>query len=152
MTDNNLPQWQQQLGYLSQRNAILADTVYANLSLGMQDLSDEHMFAALDLVELGDWVRALPAQLDTWLGDTGNKLSGGQARRLCLARLILKSPQLLVLDEPFNGVDRNMAATIWAKLQPWLQDKCIVLLMHERPAFWPTHSTKDSDKTSELIL
>jgi len=152
LTDNNLSQWQQQLGYLSQRNAILADTVYANLSLGMPDLSDEHMFAALDLVELGDWVRALPAQLDTWLGDTGNKLSGGQARRLCLARLILKSPQLLVLDEPFNGVDRNMAATIWAKLQPWLQDKCIVLLMHERPAFWPAHSTKDSHKTSELLL
>jgi ATP-binding cassette subfamily C protein CydC len=152
LTDNNLPQWQQQLGYLTQRNAILADTLYANLSLGMHDLNDEQIFAALDLVELGDWARALPDQLDTWLGDTGNKLSGGQARRLCLARLILKSPPLLVLDEPFNGVDNNMATTIWAKLQPWLQDKCVVLLMHERPVFWAKSSTKNSHKITELTL
>lgn len=144
LVEDNLAEWQQHLGYLTQQNSILADTLYANLSLGMHDLQDKQIFAALDMVDLGDWARALPEQLNSWLGDTGNKLSGGQARRLCLARLLLKSPQLIVLDEPFNGIDHKMAAKIWAKITPWLQDRCVILLMHEAPTFWHYRSTSDS--------
>lgn len=151
LNHHNITQWQQQIGYLSQQNAILADTVYANLTLGMPDLSDDDIFAALDKVELSDWVKSLPQQLDSWLGDTGTQLSGGQARRLCLARLLLKSPSFLILDEPFNGVDSHMAATIWANLSPWLQGKCVVLLMHERPHFWHFKANPNEDAIT-LVL
>ncbi|MGO4893703.1 amino acid ABC transporter ATP-binding/permease protein [Flavobacterium sp. W21_SRS_FM6] len=133
---DNIKSWQQSLGYLSQQNSILADTLYANLTLGQPEVGLAQIHAALDIVELRDWALSLPKQLDTWLGDTGNKLSGGQARRICLARVILKSPQFLLLDEPFNGVDSSMAARIWQNLTPWLQDKCLVLMMHEKPLFW----------------
>ncbi|NCP64665.1 MAG: ATP-binding cassette domain-containing protein [Paraglaciecola sp.] len=151
LTHTNIAHWQNQIGYLSQQNTILADTLYANLTLGMPNLSSAEIFAALDKVALSEWVRSLPQQLDTWLGDTGNQLSGGQARRICLARLVLKSPQFLLLDEPFNGVDSNMAATIWTNLSPWLQDKCVVLLMHEKPAFWQYTANPNRDSTT-LIL
>ena len=57
------------------------------------------------MVELFDWTNALPQGLNTWLGEAGSKVSGGQARRICLARLLLRNPQLVILDEPFNGVD-----------------------------------------------
>jgi len=151
LNHNNVVQWQQRIGYLSQQNSILADTVYANLTLGMPQLSTDDIFTALDIVGLSDWVRTLPQQLDTWLGDTGNQLSGGQARRLCLARLILKSPQFLILDEPFNGVDTNMAATIWSNLGPWLEGKCVVLLMHERPQFWQDNANL-TQQSNTLVL
>lgn len=151
LSQKNVAQWQQHIGYLSQQNTILADTVFANLTLGMPQLSIDDIFDALDKVELSHWVRSLPQQLDTWLGDTGNQLSGGQARRLCLARLILKSPQFLILDEPFNGVDTNMATTIWSNLSPWLEGKCVVLLMHERPQFWQ-YNVNSTQDPSTLVL
>jgi ATP-binding cassette, subfamily C, bacterial CydC len=148
LNHDNIVQWQQHIGYLSQQNSILAASVYTNLTLGMPNLSNADIFAALDKVELSDWVRSLPQQLETWLGDTGNQLSGGQARRLCLARLILKSPRFLILDEPFNGVDTNMATKIWANLAPWLQDKCVILLMHENPSFWHFKSGLNQNSTT----
>ncbi|SNY58838.1 ATP-binding cassette, subfamily C, CydC [Arsukibacterium tuosuense] len=120
---------------LSQQNSVLADSLYANLTLGLADISDARLWQVLAQVELADWALGLPQGLDSWLGDTGQQLSGGQARRLCLARLLLRSPQLVVLDEPFNGLDDAMAARLWANIQPWLAGKFVLVLLHQAPAF-----------------
>ena len=151
LEQNNITQWQHKIAYLSQHNTVLADTLYANLTLGLCQPNIDQIYAALDAVELGDWVRSLPQQLNTWLGDTGSQLSGGQARRLCLARLMLKSSDFVILDEPFNGVDSDMAARIWANFSCWLADKGLVLLIHEQPSFWPDE-THINHRTKTLIL
>ncbi|WP_082335789.1 ATP-binding cassette domain-containing protein [Rheinheimera sp. KL1] len=126
---------QESSAYLSQRNSILADTLFVNVTLGLSDISEEKVWQVLRLVELDEWAKSLPADLDSWLGDTGQELSGGQARRICLARLLLRTPQLVVLDEPFNGLDESMAERIWRNIEPWLAEKHVMLLVHKVPGF-----------------
>lgn len=127
------PRYQQQVAYLTQANSIFADTLRYNLQLGQEALPEQTLWDALAAVELEQWARALPQGLDTWLGDWGQNLSGGQARRLSLARLLLRQPALVILDEPFNGLDTEMAQRIWQNIQPWLTGKLVLLILHEKP-------------------
>ncbi|THF47082.1 MAG: ATP-binding cassette domain-containing protein [Methylophaga nitratireducenticrescens] len=129
--------WHKQIGYLTQQNSIIAATLYSNLTLGLDEVDEQQLWQALTLVELDDWAKQLPAGLHSWLGDTGSQLSGGQARRLCLARLLLKESKLILLDEPFNGIDAEMAQRIWQRLSPLWQDKMLIVLMHQRPDYFP---------------
>ncbi len=133
--DISRPHWYGNLVYLEQKNVVLAGTLGYNLSIGLADVTEDDIWKALKLVELFDWANALPQGLNTWLGEAGSKISGGQARRISLARLLLRNPQLIILDEPFNGVDEKMAERIWQNIQPWLRAKMSVLLTHERPGY-----------------
>lgn len=123
-----------QLGYLPQQNTVFADTLRYNLQLGLPPQQDEKLWQVLALVELANWASNLPRGLDSWLGETGEALSGGQARRLTLARLLLREPRLVILDEPFNGLDTNTATKVWQNLQPWLSQRLLVLILHHKPA------------------
>ena len=87
----------------------------------------------LKLVELYDWADNLSNGLNSWLGDTGAQLSGGQARRITLARLLLRDPAIVILDEPFNGLDLKLAQRIWNNISDWLVKRKVVLLSHEYP-------------------
>lgn len=123
-----------QIGYLTQQNTVFADTLRYNLQLGLPPQQDEKLWQVLALVELANWARNLPRGLDGWLGETGEALSGGQARRLTLARLLLREPRLVILDEPFNGLDANTATKVWQNLQPWLSQRLLLLILHHKPA------------------
>jgi ATP-binding cassette subfamily C protein CydC len=118
-----------------------------NLALGLDTVSETDIWSVLKIVELDEWANSLPKNLNSWLGETGGKVSGGQGRRICLARLLLRDPQLVILDEPFSSIDDNMAARIWHNMLPWITARIIVLLTHERPAYL----NKD-DYTTELCL
>jgi ATP-binding cassette subfamily C protein CydC len=126
------------IGYVTQSNSVLTGTLAYNLTLGLGDISDDKLWTVLQMVELGAWAQQLKNGLDSWLGDTGDQISGGQARRVNLARLLLRDPKLLVLDEPFNGIDALMAARIWHNISSWLNQRTVVLLSHERPSYLPT--------------
>lgn len=134
---DHIPSWHQQIAYLTQQNSIIAATLYSNLTLGLEHVDEQQLWQALRLVELDEWAEHLPNGLHSWLGDTGSQLSGGQARRVCLARLLLKESKLILLDEPFNGIDTQMAERIWQRLYPLWQDKMVIVLMHERPEYFP---------------
>jgi ATP-binding cassette subfamily C protein CydC len=127
--------WYACLGYLTQNNAILAGTLGYNLTLGLQNVTAEQIWPVLQMVELDDWAKNMPQQLDTWLGETGGRISGGQARRVGLARLLLRNPQLVILDEPFNGLDNAMASRIWGNISQWLTLRTVIVLSHEQPSF-----------------
>lgn len=133
--DLGVANWYPSLGYLTQSNSVLTGTLAYNLSLGLGDISEDKLWLVLQMVELDAWAQTLIHGLDTWLGDTGDQVSGGQARRITLARLLLRDPKLVVLDEPFNGIDTFMAARIWHNISSWLKQRTVILLSHERPAY-----------------
>ena len=140
-----LENWYSHLAYLEQRNTLFAGTLGYNLTLGLPKVSEKEVWEALTMVELFDWTNALPQGLNTWLGEAGSKVSGGQARRICLARLLLRNPQLVILDEPFNGIDDAMATRIWNNILLWLGDRMTIILTHERPEYLPPMSEYSAD-------
>lgn len=137
--------WYKKVSYLPQSDAIFSGTLGYNLILGLDGISEGDIWSVLKTVELYDWAINLPDGLNYWLGETGGIVSGGQARRICLARLLLRSPELVILDEPFSNLDESMACRVWANMVPWLAKKTIVLLTHETPQFL-------RNKTADLVI
>lgn len=122
------------IGYLTQRSELFHDTLAANLRMGDPQASDEQLWQALARVELKAWAEALPDGLETWVGEQGRQLSGGQARRVALARVMLRNSPLVILDEPLSGLDADTAATLKATLDAWLSGRTALLLGHDRHA------------------
>lgn len=114
---------------LSQTTHLFDDTIRANLLLGRPEADDAALWRALDQAELGSFVRALPDGLDTWLGEDGTRVSGGQGRRLALARALLSPAPILILDEPCAGLDAETERAFLATLNG-IGDKTVVLIAH----------------------
>jgi ATP-binding cassette subfamily C protein CydC len=118
------------IGWLSQTTHLFDDTIRANLLLARPDGDDATLWVALDAARIGDVVRALPDGLDTWVGESGARFSGGQARRLALARALLSPVPVLILDEPCSGLDAETERAFLATLNEVGEGRTIVLIAH----------------------
>ena len=116
--------------WLSQATHLFDDTIRANLILARPDADDAALWAALDAAHVGEMVRALPDGLDTWVGEGGARFSGGQARRLALARALLSPAQILLLDEPCAGLDAETERGFLATLNHVAQGRSVILITH----------------------
>ncbi|HEV7372631.1 thiol reductant ABC exporter subunit CydC [Arenibaculum sp.] len=121
------------IGYLSQSEPLFNATIRDNLLVGRADADDPALWSVLAEVRLADFVRDLPDGLDTWVGEAGTMLSGGQARRLALGRVLLEKAPVLVLDEPTEGLDAETEAEVWAALARHMEGRTVLLITH-RPA------------------
>lgn len=105
---------------VSQKAHIFNSTLRDNLLIAAPEAEEEQLHKALEQAELHQFVASLPEGLDTWVGEGGSLLSGGEARRLVLARALLKNSPIWILDEPTEGLDnrtrRRFTETIFASL------------------------------------
>jgi ATP-binding cassette subfamily C protein CydC len=122
--------YQNKISYLPQSPYIFQQSIRANLRLGNSSATDSELWFALDAVVLADWVQSLPNGLDTLLSSQGRNLSGGQRKRLALARLLLRSSDILLLDEPFDGLDKSTIEHICSSLQNVYKPDMLVLVSH----------------------
>ncbi|QDH17899.1 thiol reductant ABC exporter subunit CydC [Swingsia samuiensis] len=118
------------IAWLSQASHLFDDTIRSNLLLGRTDLSDAELWTALEQAQIADMVRDLPDGLDTWIGEHGSKLSGGQGRRIALARVLLSNAPILILDEPTTGLDADTERDFIATLNTISAGKSILLISH----------------------
>lgn len=125
-----LAQLHQRIAFLTQDAPVFLGTIRSNLLIGDPDADDDSLWQALDNARLGNFVRSLPAGLDTWTGETGRTLSAGQARRLCLARALLSPAQVLVLDEPTQGLDREAEQDFIADLIVATKGRSVMMVTH----------------------
>ncbi len=114
---------------LPQRSALLSGTIRGALQLANPDLTDAEAWEALAAAGL-DTVISQRGGLESRLGESGSGLSGGESRRLALARVLLRRPRLLLLDEPTEGLDRSTAETVLAGVRRFLPDSAILIASH----------------------
>lgn len=119
------------IGSLSQGSEIFAATIYENLLLGRSDADGPAVWGALETAGLADFVEGLPRGLDTFVGENGLALSGGEGRRLALARIILRNPPILLLDEPLAGVDQESAVAIRAAIRRFAAGRTLLWVTHD---------------------
>ncbi len=118
------------IAWVGQTSHIFDDTIAANLRLGRPDASDADLWRALDRAAIGEWVRALPDRLDTWLGEGGARVSGGQGRRIALARAWVSDAPLLILDEPCTGLDAATEREFLTTLFAQARGRTVLLIAH----------------------
>lgn len=133
---NGLPysEWQlnQTLAYLPQQADIFDLTLAQNLRLGAADATDDDLWQVLQDVALTDWAKSQPEQLNTLMGEYGAAVSGGQARRIALARLLLTKRPVLLLDEPFAGLDPASTHQVLQRLVQRQRNGLLLIVSHQR--------------------
>ncbi len=116
---------------ISLQNTILfGESLRENLLLGSPEATEEELWAALEAAAAADIVRAQPEGLDALLGSGGVGLSGGEARRICLARALLRNADILIVDEPFGGLDRATALRLVETLRAAARDRIVLVVTH----------------------
>lgn len=118
------------IGLVSQSVYLFDGTVLDNVRYGAADADEAAVRAALEAAEAWDFVAALPDGLNTRVGERGQRLSGGQAQRLSLARAILKDPPILVLDEATSAVDNETEAAIQRSLDRVSRGRTVIVIAH----------------------
>ena len=120
------------IGYLTQDSDLFTGTLRENVRIGRPWASDEEIQQALFLAGMDEFSRANPEGLNLFIGEKGSRLSGGQKQGVCLARLLLRQPKVLFLDEPTNSMDQQMENAVIERLRSFGKDKITLILCTHR--------------------
>lgn len=128
------------IGVVTQDAHMFHDTIRANLIYAKPDATDEQLRTVLRAAQISDLVDAMPAGLETTVGDRGYRLSGGEKQRFAIARLLLKAPQVVVLDEATAHLDSESEAAVQQALKTALTGRTSVVIAHR------LSTIRDADK------
>ncbi|MEE0619200.1 MAG: ABC transporter ATP-binding protein/permease [Intestinibacter bartlettii] len=118
------------VGFINHNAYIFNTTIRENIKMGKKDATDEEIYAVLKEANLDSFVKKLPNKLDTKVGEGGNLLSGGQKQRLCLARTIIKNPDIYIFDEATSNIDVESEEKIWESIEKLSKDKTVIIISH----------------------
>jgi ATP-binding cassette subfamily C protein CydD len=122
--------WHSRLALVPQRPYFYSGTIRENLLLGRPSAGEEEVCAALAAASATEFIQRLPLGLDTGLGDRGAGLSGGELRRLALARAFLRDASLVILDEPTAGLDADNERLVGEALQRLAEGRTVLVISH----------------------
>ena len=134
------PQHYRLVSFLSQNDILLDLSIREFLTLGLPHANDATLRQVLYAVDLLETLEQTPEGFDYRLGVGGSRISGGQGRRLQLAALLLRDPALVLLDEPFRGLEAGLVDTIVKRTDSWLSGRCAIIVTHDPhalPENWP---------------
>jgi ATP-binding cassette subfamily B protein len=118
------------MGVVTQETYLFHDTIRRNLLYGQPDATQEELEAAARAANIHDRIAELPGGYDTVVGERGYKLSGGEKQRLAIARVILKDPRVLILDEATSSLDTTSERLVQAALEPLMQGRTTIAIAH----------------------
>src|SRR5204862_8289020 len=118
------------IGMVTQETYLFHSTVRQNLLYGRPGATDEDLQAAARAAFIHERIVEMPEGYDTLVGERGYRLSGGEKQRLAIARVILKDPRILILDEATSSLDSQTEAQIQAALGPLMQGRTTIAIAH----------------------
>jgi ATP-binding cassette, subfamily B, bacterial len=128
--DATLTSLRRDMGIVTQETYLFHDTIAANLRYGKLDATDAELVAAAKAANIHALIASLPAGYDTMVGERGHKLSGGERQRLAIARVLLKDPRILILDEATSSLDSHNEAMIQAALEEVMRGRTSLVIAH----------------------
>ena len=118
------------IGVVPQDTVLFNDTLYQNLAYGRPEATEEEVYRAARMAHLEDFIHSLPEGYETKVGERGLKLSGGEKQRVAIARVILKNPPLLILDEATSSLDSLSEQAILTALKEVSQRRTTLVIAH----------------------
>ena len=128
--DLDLTSLRNAIGIVTQETYLFHDTIAANLRYGRMDASDADLIEAAKAANIHDFIASLPEGYETVAGERGHKLSGGERQRLALARVLLKDPRILILDEATSSLDSHNESMIQTALERVMRNRTSLVIAH----------------------
>jgi len=118
------------IGIVTQETYLFHDTIESNLRYAKPDATQDELYAAARAANIHEFIVSLPAGYATVVGERGHKLSGGERQRLAIARVLLKNPKILILDEATSSLDSHNEEAIQAALVPLMRGRTSLVIAH----------------------
>ncbi len=131
--DVTLTSLRKNVGIAQQDIFLFSSTVRDNIAYGVPDASMERVVTAAKAAQIHDFIESLPGGYDTWVGERGVTLSGGEKQRIVIARALLLNPKILVLDDSMSSVDADTEHLIRMALEKLIQDRTTFIITHRLP-------------------
>lgn len=125
-----LSSWLNNVGFVSQDTFILNDTVENNITFRSDGYSSEQVIKAAKYADADGFITELPNDYDTFVGDKGMRLSGGQAQRIAVARAMIRAPEILIFDEATNNLDNISEAAVQNAINEISKDHTVIVVAH----------------------
>ncbi len=126
----NLQSLRSKIGLVTQEAILFNDTVKANISYGLENISDEQIISAAQSANAWPFIKKMDNGLDTIIGERGVKLSGGEKQRLSIARAILKNPPVLILDEATSSLDTVSERLVQEAIDTLMKNRTVLVIAH----------------------